>query len=137
MFMTLLAATFGIAVLVSGLVVLLFFKPVHAILNRIIAERISNAWWRYLAFAIFVVGVSGGVRVWDFEKYITPRPEEAGAIALNPERWALEIYRTVIGTLQAEAWLLLVFFVFALVAYVITRGFEMRQSATASSPATP
>lgn len=137
MFLTLLAATFGIAVVVSALVVLLFFRPVKAILNRIIAEKISNAWWRYLAFAMFVVGVSGGVRVWDLEKYITPRPEEASAIALNPERWALEIYRTVIGTLQGEAWLLLVFFVFALVAYVITRGFEMRQAATPPPPATP
>lgn len=137
MFLTLLAATFGIAVVVSALVVLLFFRPVKAILNRIIAEKISNAWWRYLAFAMFVVGVSGGVRVWDLEKYITPRPEEASSIALNPERWALEIYRTVIGTLQGEAWLLLVFFVFALVAYVITRGFEMRQAATPPPTATP
>jgi len=137
MFLTLLAATFGIAVVVSALVVMLFYRPVKAILNRLIAEKISNAWWRYLAFAMFVVGVSGGVRVWDLEKYITPRPEEASAIALNPERWSLEIYRTVIGTLQGEAWLLLVFFVFALVAYVITRGFEMRQAATPPPPATP
>ena len=135
MFLTLLAATFGIAVVVSALVVMLFYRPVKAILNRLIAEKISNAWWRYLAFAMFVVGVSGGVRVWDLEKYITPRPEEASAIALNPERWSLEIYRTVIGTLQGEAWLLLVFFVFALVAYVITRGFEMRQAATPPSAA--
>jgi hypothetical protein len=129
MFLTLLASTFGIAVLVSGLVILLFFRPVRAILHRIIHEKISGAWWRYMAFAMLVVGVSGGVRVWDLEKYITPRPEEADAITLNPERWALEIYRTVIGTLQSEAWLLLVFFVFTLIAYVITRGVEMRHEA--------
>jgi hypothetical protein len=64
--------------------------------------------------------------VWDLEKYITPRPEDAQAIVLNAERWTLEIYRTIIGTLQSVAWLLLVFFVFALIAYVIVRGLEWR-----------
>jgi hypothetical protein len=88
-----------------------------------------------MAFAMLVVGVSGGVRVWDLEKYITPRPEEVSAITLNGERWILEVYRTVIGTLQSEAWLLLVFFVFALIAYVVTRGLEPRQHTT-PKPAT-
>lgn len=37
-------------------------------------------------------------------------------------------YRTVIGTLQSIAWLLLVFFVFALLAYVIMRGMELRHA---------
>ena len=123
--MTLLAATFGIALLVSGLVVLVFRRPVRAILARLIQEELSGAWWRFMAFAMLVVGVSGGVRVWDLEKYITPRPEETDAIVLNAERWTLEIYRTVIGSMQSLAWLLLVFFVFALVAYVVTRGMEM------------
>jgi len=127
MFITLLVVTFVIAVVVSFLVVLLFRKSISAILDRIVAEDISGAWSRYLGFAIFVVGVSGGVRVWDLEKYITPRPEEAQAIVLNAERWTLEIYRSVIGTLQSVAWLLLVFFVFALIAYVIVRGLEGRQ----------
>ena len=39
---------------------------------------------------------------------------------------SLEIYRTIIGPLQSAAWLLFVFFVFALIAYVIVRGFELR-----------
>ena len=38
----------------------------------------------------------------------------------------LEVYRTVIGTLQGIAWLLLVFFVFALVGFVIVRLAELR-----------
>ena len=73
-----------------------------------------------------VVGVSGGVRIWELEKYITARPDEAEPIVLNADRWILEVYRTLIGTLQSAAWLLLIFFVFALLAYVITRGFELR-----------
>jgi hypothetical protein len=47
-------------------------------------------------------------------------------VVLNSDRWVLEIYRTIIGTLQSAAWLLFVFFVFALIAYVIVRGFELR-----------
>ena len=71
MFITLLAVTFAIALFVSFLVVRLFRKPIGAILCRIVKDEINTAWTRYLSFAIYVVGVSGGVRVWDLEKYIT------------------------------------------------------------------
>jgi hypothetical protein len=40
---------------------------------------------------------------------------------LNTDRWTLEVYRTVIETLQSIAWMLLVFFVAALIAYVVVR----------------
>ena len=45
---------------------------------------------------MYVVGISGGVRVWDLEKYITPRQAEMEPIVLNAERWTLEEidYRT-------------------------------------------
>ena len=128
MFIVLLIVTFVIAVLVSYAVVRLFRKPIASILDRVVAEEISAAWVRYLTFAIYVVGVSGGVRVWDLEKFITPRPEEAEAIVLNAERWVLEVYRAGIGALQSIAWMLLVFFVFALIAYVIVRGMEARKA---------
>ncbi len=128
MFIILLVVTFAIALFVSFLVVRLFRESIITILSRIVAEDISKTWGRYLTFAVYVVGVSGGVRVWDLEKYITPRPEDAEAIVLNGERWTLEVYRTVIGTLQSIAWMLLVFFVFALIAYVIVRGLEGRRS---------
>ena len=71
MFIVLLAVTFAIAIIVSFLVVRLFRESIATILDRIVAEDIGGAWWRYLTFAIYVVGVSGGVRVWDLEKYIT------------------------------------------------------------------
>jgi len=130
MFITLLVVTFVIAIIVSFLVVRLFQTPIATILDRIVTEEISKVWSRYLTFAIYVVGVSGGVRVWDMEKYITPRLKEAEAIVLNAERWTLELYRTVIGSLQSIAWMLLVFFLFALIAYVIVRGLEARGSAS-------
>ena len=128
MFMTLLGVTFAISVFVSFVVVRLFRAPITNILHRVVTEEISTAWVRYLTFALYVVGVSGGVRVWDLEKYITPRPEETDIIVLNAERWVLEVYRTGIGTLQSIAWMLLVFFVLALIAYVIVKGLVGRRA---------
>ncbi len=127
MFITLLLVTFAISVVVCTAVVWLFQKPINAILGRIVSDELSSAWQRYLTFAIYVVGVSGGVRIWELEKYITARTPDGTPIVLNTDRWVLEVYRTVIQTLQSTAWLLLVFFVFALIAYVIVRGFELRR----------
>lgn len=129
MFLSLLLVTFAVALGVSALVVRLFRPSVDAILQRIITDAISQAWLKYLTFAIYVVGVSKGVRVYDLERYVNPERYEAGLppVELNANRWVLEVYRTVIEALQGIAWLLLVFFVFALIAYVIVRGLEMRR----------
>jgi hypothetical protein len=131
MFITLLAATFIISFVVSTIVVLIFARPLNQILDRIISDQISRAWSKYLKFAIYVTGISSGVRIWDLEKYITKSQlyKDAEIVQLTTERWVLEVYRTIIGTLQGIAWMLLVFFVFALVAYVIVRVFEMKNKA--------
>jgi hypothetical protein len=127
MLLTLLPATLAIAVAVSFAVVRLFRNPIAAILRRIVSEELGTAWQRYVTFAIYVVGISGGVRVWELEKYVNPRGKDAPVIVLNADRWTLEIYRTIIETLQSIAWMLLVFFVAALIAYVVVRGFELRR----------
>lgn len=127
MFITLLVVTFVIALATSLVVVRLFRAPIRTILDRVVSPELSGAWHRYLAFAVVVVGVSGGVRIWELEKYITARTRDMEPVVLNADRWVLEVYRTLIGTLQSTAWLLLVFFVFALIAYVIVRGFELRR----------
>jgi hypothetical protein len=133
MFVTLLVVTFAASVASAFAVARLFDKPVSTILSRIVAPELGSAWHRYITFAIYVVGVSGGVRVWALERYVTPRPNEAAVPDLNTDRWVLEVYRTIIETLQSIAWMLLVFFVFALVAYVVVRGFELRRTNAPSS----
>ena len=129
MLLVLLPATLAIAVLVSFITTRLFHQPIAAILRCIVGEELSDAWRRYVTFAIYVVGISGGVRVWELEKYINPRGKDVPPIVLNVDRWTLEVYRTVIETLQSIAWMLLVFFVAALIAYVVVRGFELRRQA--------
>ena len=128
MFLFLLFATFAVALAVSFAVMFLFKKPIDTVLRRIIADEISAAWSKYMKFAILVVGVSAGVQLRDLEKYINPTLGGREVQTTSPgfDRWIFELYRTAIETLQGIAWMLMVFFVFALIAYVIVRIGEMR-----------
>ncbi|MDB5764618.1 MAG: hypothetical protein JWQ21_3613 [Herminiimonas sp.] len=121
---------------VSVLVIRAFTSPLDSILKRIIADDISAAWLKYLKFAILVVGISAGVRIRELEKYAIPLRggKEAGISDFGFERWVVELYRTAIETLQGIAWMLLVFFVFALIAYVIVRIAELKFGPTKDWP---
>ncbi|MBC3876877.1 hypothetical protein H8K38_03540 [Undibacterium sp. FT79W] len=134
MFLTLLLVTFAVAIAVALLVSRMFTQPIDMILKRIIADAISAAWLKYMKFAILVVGISSGVRIYELEKYIVPArfDKENKLLELTFERWILEIYRTIIATLQGIAWMLLLFFVCALIAYVIVRVAEMKRRQTDS-----
>jgi multidrug efflux pump subunit AcrB len=138
MFIALLAVTLLVSLLVSLIVAKSFSSSLGSILNRIIADKISSAWLRYLKFAIIVVGVSAGVRIYELEKYITPwrGDKEQRIVELTGDRWVLELYRTVIETLQGIAWMLLVFFAVALIAYVIVRIGELKRARTTGSEKT-
>lgn len=131
MFLTLLLVTFAIALFVSFVVARLFSASLRHILDRIVSPELAGAWHRYLIFALYVVGVSGGVRIWSLEQYVIPRDPKSPPLLLTPDRWTLEVYRTVIETLQSTAWMLLVAFVFLLIAYVIARGLELRAARAA------
>jgi hypothetical protein len=127
MFITLLVVNFAIALGVCYIIAKLFRKPIDGILQRLVAEELYTAWSKYITFAIYVVGISGGVRIWDLEKYITPKTAGGPPLELTLDRWVLEIYRTLIDTMQSDAWMLLLFFIFALIAFVIVKGLELRK----------
>lgn len=127
MFFTLLIVTFVLALAVSFGVVRLFDRSIGSILRRIVGEELSGAWQKYIRFAAYVVGVSAGVRIRELERYISAPDKDQEILVLNAERWTLEVYRTVIETLQGIAWMFLVVFVVALVAYVLARAFALRR----------
>lgn len=127
MFITLLIINFLIAFAVCAIIVFIFKSSIHKILNRLVNEEIYTAWARYILFAIYVVGISCGVRVWELERYISTGAEGETILKLTTERWVLEVYTTMIDTLQSVAWMLLLFFIFALIAFVIVRGLELRK----------
>ena len=133
MFYYLIISTFALALLVSFIVMRLFSNSINEILARIIHDPIHEAWAKYTKFAGMVVGTSSGIRIYDMEKYITPltyaENDKRIVIELTQERWVLEIYRTIIETLQGLAWMMLVFFMVALIAYVIVRWSEIKYAA--------
>ena len=133
MFYYLIISTFALALLVSFVVMRLFSGSINDILARIIHDHIHEAWAKYTKFAGMVVGTSSGIRIYDMEKYITPltyaENDKKIVIELTQERWVLEIYRTIIETLQGLAWMMLVFFMVALIAYVIVRWSEIKYAA--------
>ena len=133
MFYYLIISTFALALLVSFIVMRLFSNSINAILARIIHDPIHEAWAKYTKFAGMVVGTSSGIRIYDMEKYITPltyaENDKRIVIELTQERWVLEIYRTIIETLQGLAWMMLVFFMVALIAYVIVGWSEIKYAA--------
>jgi len=131
MFYTLLLVTFAVAAAVSWVGVRIFSRPADVILKRVIQDDIYRSWLTYLKFALYVVGISAGVRISQLEQYISPQDwkKEGQVLALTAERWTLEVYRTIIETLQGIAWVLLVYFVVALIAFVIVRIVEVWRKA--------
>ncbi len=128
MFLSLLSITFVVSFIVCFIIAKLFTKPIDSVLERIVADEIAYAWTKYLQFAIYVVGISGGVQIHYLEKFLGAPTEEFTPPVLTAERWILEIYRTIIESLQSIAFMLLLFFIFALIAYVIVRVCEFRTS---------
>lgn len=123
-FLLLLISTFLLSLLISFVVVQLFRKPIDKIFIRIIGDEIAVAWRKFLIFAIFVVGVSSGVSTYHFEKFIEASKSTSTPTPLTVEYWGLELYRTFINTLGGMAWALLVFFIIALIAFVIVKASE-------------
>jgi len=136
MFITLLAVTLGVSLLTSGVVVFFFKGSIRQILHRIIGEEVAAAWQRFLTFCLFVVGVSAGAQVWKLEQYLQPQingPDgKLRVLTLDGPAVALEIYRTIIQVLQGMAWALLVFFVVALIAFVLVKVGEGRKGREAA-----
>ncbi|WGK69366.1 hypothetical protein P0082_00480 [Candidatus Haliotispira prima] len=122
MLFTLLPVTFLLALAVSFVVIKIFNAPTGRILKRIIQDKIAEAWQKYLKFAAYVTGLSGGVDIHKLELYI--RGDEA--LDLNWELWLLEVYRIVIQTMQSLAWMYLTVFLLALIAFAIVRGAELK-----------
>ena len=134
MFLSLLVVTLAVALLVSFGVARLFSSAVGRILGRLVGAELSDAWHRYILFAIYVVGVSRGVRLYELERYVLPRTRDEPQLVLDGQRWTFEVFRTIVETLQGVAWMLLVVFLVALVAYVLLRGFELRRGGAAAPP---
>ncbi len=128
MIFILLLSTFCAGLIVAVIVNFFFKKPIAQILKRLIDDDIYVSWVRYMSFAIYVVGISSGVNLYKIERYINPIDKETAIYQINQTSWTFEVYRSVIGSLTSLAWLLLIFFIIALITFVIKRIFENKRS---------
>ncbi len=126
-FFSLLFVSLLISAAVTLIVIFSFKKSIHAIFLRIIGEEIAIVWQKFLIFALFVVGIASGVSIRKLERFIAPITENNPRPELTAESWALEIFRTMLNSLGGLAWALLVFFLVALIAFVIIKSQEKKQ----------
>lgn len=126
MFLTLLALTFVLAVLTSFAAERVFKNPIRQSLEKVVGDALAGALQRYISFAIYVLGVSGGVPVYRLESYLDPSSTSA-KLVMDAQHLALEAYRTILDTLWSITIVLLVFFVFTMIAYAIVRAAELRR----------
>ena len=134
MFVLLLIVTFTLATAASFVIARMFNQSLAGIISRLIPDELAVAWHRYVLFGLYLVGVNGGVRIWEFEKYVLPIGAQRETLVLTPDRWALEVYRTLMGTLRSIAVVLLLLFVVALFGYLIVRARERTARPTVGSP---
>src|SRR6202008_1074801 len=99
-------------------------ETIDSILRRFVADHTVRAGFeKYIRFAIVAVGFSTGTRVRALQEYIAATDWNKAALtaALTQEVWVMEAYRTIVGTIQGIAWLLLLCIFAALIAPVIVR----------------
>lgn len=128
MFISLLLTLLVIALFLTSIVVAGFRRPIAGIFNRLIGESMSDAWVRFLTFALYVVGISSAVRSYRLDKFVAKQFKDAVLTELNLNTWILEIYESVRSVLGGLAWSLMSFFTIALIAFIIVRAFELKRS---------
>jgi len=119
MFIALFAASFLLALVLSATIAWLSQEAMDTILRRFVVDPVvRRGFEKYIRFAIVVVGISGGTRVKPLQEYISAAEWNKPALqaALTQEFWTLELYRTVMGTLEGVAGLLLLCIFLALMA---------------------
>jgi len=124
MFVALFAASFLLALVLSATIAWLSREAINTILRRFVVDPVvCRGFEKYIRFAIVVVGISGGTRVKPLQEYISAAEWNKPALqaALTQEFWTLELYRTVMGTLEGVAGLLLLCIFLALMAPAVLR----------------
>ena len=124
MFVALFSFSFALALALSVAVAWISREAIDSILRRFVEDHVIRAGFeKYISFAIVVVGISAGTRVHALQEYVEAPDRNKAALAagLTQEVWVMETYRTIVGTLEGVAWLLLLCVFVALIAPVIIR----------------
>ena len=116
------------AVILSGCVVMAFSAPIDGALNRLLSGEMAAAWTRYAKFAVLVASFTGGMRLKELEALAGLSLNPSSQAAINMSKCLMEVYKTILGTLGAASWTLLVFFGATLTAYAGMNAYETFKS---------
>jgi hypothetical protein len=133
MFVALFVASFALALALSITVAWISREAIDSILRRFVTDfAVRTGFEKYIRFAIVVVGISGGTRVRVLQEFLAASDLNKAAMAaqLTQEFWVMEIYRTILGTLEGIATLLLVCIFLALIAPVVVRMLKLEPAKT-------
>lgn len=140
MFVALFGASFLLALVLSVTIAWLSREAIDTILRRFVAGSVvRRGFEKYIRFAIVVVGISGGTQVKPLQEFISASQYNKAALqaALTQEFWAMELYRTVMGTLEGTAGLLLICIFLALIAPAVLRMLKVEPLKPAAEPQKP
>lgn len=129
MFIALFGASFLLALALSATIAWLSREAMDTVLRRFVVDPlVCSGFEKYIRFAIVVVGISSGTRAKALQEYISAAEWNKPALqaALTQEFWTLELYRTVLGTLEAVAGLLLLCIFLALIAPAVLRLLQVQ-----------
>jgi hypothetical protein len=121
----------GVAFAASLLAAVLFDRATGAVFVRAFGEEVGRGWRWLVRFAVVVVGVASGVRLYDLQRFA----EEGEAPRLNAAEWLLEVYRSAIEALESVVWALLLFFLVVLFIALLGRRAERPAERTAERTA--
>ena len=132
------------AVAVSFCVLKMFEQPISAIFGRIIEDKISGAFIKYVKLATYLVAVARGISVphggYRLAETLSELPSESKVENFNREImdelynefWFMEIYgiivSAIIEALRAIVHVYLLLFGLALIAYIMVRLLELLEA---------
>jgi hypothetical protein len=141
MFVLLFLASFVLALALSLVIASISRDAIDSILRRFVADDAVRAGFeKYIRFGIVVAGIVGGTRVRALQEYIAASSWNKTALeaALTQEVWVMEMYRTIVGTLEGLVLLLLICILLAFVVPAVIRMLKgEQQEAPKKSPERP
>lgn len=96
MFSVVLFTCLLFALAVCFATIALLWRPLADLMANRLSPSAAILWSRTLKFAICVIGVSLGIRVWEIERFLLPDQEITANIVV------LEAYKTLLRTAQAN-----------------------------------
>lgn len=119
-----LAYSFAASIAIAACVLYFFSGSIDEALRRVLPAEMTQAWSRYVKFALFVVTFTGGMRLNELARFLAARlpagPPLAAAQSL------LEVFKSIAGSLMAASAMLLVIFAATLAIHAARRLYQTR-----------